>query len=319
MAKNDELDHVVAFDNVTPGRYVVTARGAEAWQRAGERVDVFEWELAPVHVQLAPFGMRLRAVADGQPLRNARIVLRHHEAFWEAPVRTDESGEAAIELWQLGSLSAQVQSGGAVPFRVRRTLKEAEDTEWLLEMPEREVIGTVVDAQTGAPVPNASVALDMQSRSEQLAVTVDAAEDGTFRFAPVFPGAHTLQAAARHYPVTKIAYTFEEEEETHEVTIALERQPKTTLGVVDARGRAMANAGVYVFHAGRAVAFTRTGRDGTAAVFVPQKEEREVWIVPADGSFGVTTIASGAPHARIAIADGSSRIVVRTESEAEKP
>lgn len=318
QTKSEDFDFVVQFEDVPPGRYVVTVRGTEPWQRAGERIDVFDWDAA-VHVQVAPFGMRLRAVSDGQPLRNAQIVLRHHEAFWEAVVQADDEGEAAVELWQRGPLSATVKPGGRIPFRVRRTLQENVDTEWVLAMPKREVIGTVVDAGTGAPVPKASVAIDMRSANDQLAVSVLAAEDGTFRFTPVFAGEHTLQAAARDYPVTKVAYTFGEEQETHQVTIALERQPKTALAVVDARGRAVVNADVHVFHAGRAVAFTRTSRDGTAAVFVPQKEEHDVWIVPQDGSLGVTRIASGAPHVRVAIADGSSRIIVRTESEAEQP
>jgi len=309
LERSEELDRTVRFESVEPGRYTVIVRGAKPWQRAGERVDVFDFETMPVHVQLAPFGMLLRT----EP--KASIVLRHTEAFWEARFETDENGEAALELWQVGPLGATVKVDGSVPFRVQRTLKEAVDTEWLLDMPKREVIGTVVDAETGAPVPKASLALDMP----QMVVSVDAADDGTFRFAPVVAGKHVLQAGARDYPVAKVEYTFGEDEEKHQVTIAMERQPKTTLAVVDARGRAMLDAEMLVFYGGRQVANTRTGRDGSAPVFIPQNEEREVWILPGDGSLGVTRIASGAPHARVVVHDGSSRIVVRTESEEEQP
>jgi hypothetical protein len=307
--KSDALDRIVRFKDIEPGPYTVVVRGAKAWQRVGERIDVFDFEMAPVHVQLAPFAVQLTAPAK------AKVILRHHEAFWETRFETDDAGEAALELWQVGPLSAMVKIDGSVPYQVRRTFTEGIDTTWVLEMPKHEVVGVVIDAETGAPVKKAALSLAMK----QMTVSVNAAEDGTFRFAPVTPGDHVLQAGAADYPVAKIEYTFAEDEETHQVTIAMERQPKTTLAVVDARGRPVLDADVFVFHAGRQVANTRTGRDGTAPVFIPQKEAREVWVLPRGGSFGVTTIASGTPQVRLSIADGSSRVVVRTESEEEKP
>lgn len=308
LAQSEALDRTVRFENVEAGRYTAIVRGAKPWQRAAERVDAFDFEAVPVHVQLAPFGMRLMS------LPKANVVLRHLGSFWEARFETDENGEAALELWQTGSLSATVKVAGSLPFAVRRTLTEAVDTEWTLEMPNREVIGTVIDAESGAPVPQAAVALEMK----QLSVSTRAAEDGTFRFAPVVPGPHVLQAGARDYPVANVEYTFGEDEETHQVTIAMERQPKTLLSIADARGP-LVDAEVLVFHAGRRLANTRTGRDGTAPVFIPQKEEREVWVLPSGGSLAVARIASGTAQARIVVPEGSSRIVVRTETEEEKP
>ena len=309
LTPSEELDRVVPFKDVEPGRYTVIVRGAKPWQRAGERVDVYAFETAPVHVQLVPFVMQLKAP------EKANVVLRHVEAFWEARFDLGETGEAALDLWQIGPLSATVKVDGSLPFRVRRTLKEAIDTEWLLEMPKREVIGTVIDAETGEPVRKAALSLEMK----QMSVSVKAADDGTFRFAPVVPGTHILQAGAADYPVAKVEYTFGEDEETHQVTIAMERQPKTMLSIVDTRGQPVLTADVHVFHNGRQVAYTRTGRDGTAPVFIPQKEQREVWIVPGDGSLAVTRIASGTPQTRVIMPEGSSRIVVRTESEKEQP
>jgi hypothetical protein len=309
LEKSEELDRVVRFEGVEPGRYTVIVRGAKPWHRAGERIDVYAFEAAPVHVQLSPFVMQLKAP------EKSSVVLRHTEAFWEARFDIDDTGDAALDLWQTGPLVATVKVDGSLPFRVRRTLKEAVDTEWLLEMPKQEVVGIVVDAETGKPVPQAALSLEMK----EMTVSVKAAEDGTFRFAPVVPGPHILQAGAAEYPVAKIEYTFGEDEETHQVTIAMERQPKTMLTVVDARGQAVRNADVHVFHAGRQVAHTRTGRDGTAPVFIAQKEQREVWIVPRDGSLAVTRIPSATPQTRVVVADGNSRIVARTESEKEKP
>lgn len=316
FVQSDAVDRTLRFEHVEPGEYVVLAKGARPWQRAGTRIDVPEREPPPVHVQLSPFRMRLRAVGDDMPLRNSRVILRHQEVFWEARFPMDGEGEADIELWQPGLLTATVDSSGSVPFRIRRTLTDATDTEWVLQMPRLEVVGTVVDAKTGAPIPHPKLALDMRSpERSQLAVTVDGEADGTFRFAPVMAGEHELQAAAAGYPVGRFAYTFETGEETRKVTIALAREPRSVLVVTDARGIPVVNADVHLFDGVTSVAFTKTGTDGTAHLFIPEGDTRDVYVVPRDGSLGVARVVSGTPAVSLSLPPGRSRIVVRTEAE----
>ena len=322
LPKSTSMSRTVRFENVEPGQYVVLANGAKASQRAGQRIDLQEWDVPPVDVQLTPFHLRLLTMSDGRPLGEARVILRQHDVFWEIPVAIDATGEATVDLWQAGKLSATVESRGSVPYRSRRTIAEPVDADWRLEMPGLEVIGKVIDAESGFPVANAGVALEMKSaeQHQHLSVSATAGQDGVFRFAPVFPGEHTIKAVAEGYPVSEVTYSFGEEEESHSLTVVLQRTPMTRLSVVDARGAAVAGADFFVLRKDMSVAaFGRTDTTGKTPVFIPDGEARNVYVVPRDGSLGAMRIQSGTPAVVMTIGEGVSRIVVRAESESHDP
>lgn len=322
LPKSDAMSRSVHFESVEPGQYVVLANGARPSQRAGQRVDVQEWDVPPVNVQLNPFRVRLRTMKDGEPLGDTRVILRQQEAFWQTDVTMDDDGEAVVDLWQGGRLTATVESRDRVPWRSQRTIAEPVDGDWLLEMPRLQVIGQVIDAESGAPIPNAGVALEMSSTEghDHLSVSANADHEGAFRFAPVFPGEHTIRAASSDYPVSETVYTFGEEEESRSLTIALHRTPMTKLSVVDARGLPITGAKVFVFAGdGATVSSGRTDATGQTPVFIPEGATRNVFVVPRDGSLGAMRIQSGTPQSRMVLMDGSSRIVVRVESESHEP
>lgn len=200
LPESTSRNREVRFEDVEPGQYVVVARGENPVERAGERIDIRTAETVPVQVQLTPYRLRLRTVRDETPF-DARVVLRHHDAFWEAPVVVPSTGDAQVTLWQTGRLSATVESLESVPYRLRRTVLDPVDADWLLEMPHLEVVGDVIDAETRLPVAHAAVALEMTSPEHRhLSVSAKADADGRFRFAPVFRGEHTIRAAAPDYP-----------------------------------------------------------------------------------------------------------------------
>ena len=322
LPKSASMSRTVRFENVEPGQYVVLANGAKASQRAGQRIDLQEWDVPPVNVEITPFHLRLLTMSEGRSLGEARVILRQHDVFWEIPVEIDATGEATVDLWQAGELSATVESRGSVPYRSRRTMAEPVDSDWRLEMPRREVVGKVVDAESGSPVANAGVALEMKSaeQHQHMSVSATAGQDGAFRFAPVFPGEHKIKAAADGYPVTEVTYSFGEEEESYSLTVALQRTPMTRLSVVDARGAAVAGADYFVLRGDMSVvAFGRTDTTGKTPIFIPDGEARNVYVVPRDGSLGAMRIQSGTPSVVMTIGKGVSRIVVRAESESHDP
>lgn len=322
LPKSASMSRTVRFENVEPGQYVVLANGAKASQRAGQRIDLQEWDVPPVNVEITPFHLRLLTMSEGRSLGEARVILRQHDVFWEIPVEIDATGEATVDLWQAGELSATVESRGSVPYRSRRTMAEPVDSDWRLEMPRWEVVGKVVDAESGSPVANAGVALEMKSaeQHQHMSVSATAGQDGAFRFAPVFPGEHKIKAAADGYPVTEVTYSFGEEEESYSLTVALQRTPMTRLSVVDARGAAVAGADYFVLRGDMSVvAFGRTDTTGKTPIFIPDGEARNVYVVPRDGSLGAMRIQSGTPAVVMTIGKGVSRIVVRAESESHDP
>jgi hypothetical protein len=318
LARSKDVIRSLRFENVDAGQYAIHAKGMLPSELAGTRVDVRVGDTPTAIVQITPFRLRLRAALGGESIGTAHVTLRQQDAFWETKLETGPNGEVTATLWQTGPLTAMVMARDVVPYRLRRTITEPLDGEWLLDVPQLEVIGSVVDAETGAPIANAALSLEMKAGT-QLLVNGKAEKDGRFRFAPVSAGMHTLKAVAPDYPVTEMSYSFGENETSHSVTIALERMPATRLLVVDSRGSAVAGANVYAYRGQTRTAFGRTGGDGQIPLFMREGESRDVFVVPADGSLGVARVSSGTKKLTIRLPEPGSRIIVRAESEAREP
>jgi hypothetical protein len=301
------------FDGVEPGQYVVIAGGASPWERFGKRVDVGEHDEISAPMQIAPFDVRLRLPAD-----HGRVILRNLDAFWEAPIPLHER-EATVDLWQGGRVAATVDSAGLTPFIVKRSLPEGTAFEWTLDPPPHEVVGTVTDSKTGAAIAGAAVSLRIKAADGySLTVSTLASSDGSFHFAPVAPGLHTIAAVAKGYPRDEKSYEFADTEQTHDVTLQLTATPLTRITVTDSRGTPIAGARVFDPRRGGNVAGV-TDANGTARVFIPESESREFFVVPLDGSLGSVRLTSGTADASLQIGAGSARIVLRTETETHEP
>jgi hypothetical protein len=129
---------------------------------------------------------------------------------------------------------------------------------------------------------------------------------------------HTLMAAAKDYPRNEASYEFGETEQVHTVSLQLTRTPVIQLTVSDGHGIPLIGARVFDPRRSGDVVSVTDG-NGTAHVFIPEKESREIFVVPADGSFGFLNLTSGAPDASLQISAGLSRIVLRAETEAHEP
>jgi hypothetical protein len=318
VGKNNGRPSVLRFENVEPGEYVVIAKGREAWQQLGERVDVVEHADASIALQISPFTVHLRIQRGGDGIDRSRITLRNLDAFWEGIVPL-ELGEATIDFWQGGHFAATVQTPGSTPYIDKRTIAGGISTEWLLDLPAYEVVGTVTDSKTGAALPGAAVSLQIQATDGySLTVSTKVAQDGSFRFAPVAPGAHTITAAAKGYPESEVTYVFADSEPSHSVALRLEPTPSTHLTVTDWRGLPVTGARVLDGRMnGSMLGFTDA--NGTLPVFVPTGETRDVFVVPPDGSFGFIRLSAVTPEVSLQITDGSARIVLRAETEAHEP
>jgi hypothetical protein len=308
------------FANVEPGDYVVMAVGNEEWEKLGEPVSVTAADESRLPVTIVPFQLRVQTRSHGEPLPNAQVALRNRDMFWQGRIRTDGAGTATVTLWQDGRFNATVETSGSTPYLERRTIERNEGTEWVIDIPALEVTGVVVDGTTGQPVPNAGVALNMESSAGyQLAVHTEAGADGTFRFAPVPYGEHTLKAAARGYPVTEMTYTFREPEARHNVMVKLEPAPPIRLTVTDARANPIAAARAFQFTGLTPRGLGVTDSAGNVDVLVPPGEMRDVFVVPRDGSLAFIRLAASAKNTTVAVPDGVSRLVLRAVAEGGKP
>lgn len=306
------------FENVEPGDYVVMAVGGEMCEKLAEPVVVTSAAESQLPLSVIPFQLRVKARSQGEALPNAHVAIRNRDMFWTAEINADDSGIAAVTLWQGGRFNATVDSSGT-PYLERRVIERNEDTEWVIDIPALEVTGVVLDAATGQPIPRAGVALTMESaQGYQMSVHTDAGPDGTFRFAPVSYGEHTLKAAARGYPVRELTYTFKEPEMRHSVTVKLDSAPPIRLSVTDSHGNPIADARALQFNGLTRRGLASTDGGGTVDVLVPPGEMRDVFVVPRDGSLAFVRLAAPARDMTLTVPDGGSRLVLRAETDGGK-
>ncbi|HEX7829698.1 MAG TPA: hypothetical protein VF787_08580 [Thermoanaerobaculia bacterium] len=135
----------------------------------------------------------------------------------------------------------------------------------------------------------------------------------------MFAGEHLIRATANGYPPLDQTYTFEETDTAKSLTIALTRKPKTMVNVIDARGVPLRGIDVRVFRGETLIDVTRTTTDGTMPLYIEDGGERTLVIVPRDGSLGMLQVSSGTREVTFTVPDGSSRIVIRTDSETQEP
>jgi 5-hydroxyisourate hydrolase-like protein (transthyretin family) len=318
LDKGSELQ-TPKFDNVERGDYLVVAVGLEEWEKLGEPVTVVPAEESRLPISVVPFRLRVETRLKGEPIPKAHVALRNRDMFWTAGIKTDEAGVAVVTLWQGGRFNATVDSPGT-PYLERRVIERNEDTEWVIEIPAREVTGIVIDGATGKPVRNAGVSLDMHSpEGFQLSVSTKADADGRFRFAPVAYGEHTLKAAARGYPVTEMTYSFPESEARQSVTVKLEAAPPIRLLVNDSRGNPIIGARVLQFTGLTRRNMGVTDSDGSVEVLIPPGEMRDIFVVPRDGSLAFTHLAPTVRETTITVPDAVSRLVLRAVEEDDVP
>jgi len=310
-----------AFDDVAPGRYLVLARGDGGCERFGTVVTIEAAQEAQASLTINPYDLNVRVEFDSNPLGDARVELGHAEAFWDGAFETDADGRATIRMWQGGTAFTKVFAKGLLPFGDRRAIPDADSAEWLLEVPVREVVGQVIDAKSGTPIPNAELALQMKSDGVgMLSVRAQSDQDGYFRLVPVASGLHTLRAAAKErFPAT-VQYTFPESEKSRKVTMRLEASRAVQLTVTDERGAPLVGARVLEFddlvdrHIGG-----YTDAAGAFPILVSEGQAIEAYVVPRDGSFGVVQAKSGMENAHLRVPDGACRIVLHAVSDAGAP
>lgn len=316
----DVQNPAVSFDNVEPGDYLVLAKGGREWERFGTPITIEARAEVTVKLPIVPFRVRLRASMEGEPVRSARLVLRNRDVQWQSDVSTDGSGDADITLWQGGRMNATLEIPGNLPFLDRRTLEDGQDAEWLIEVPSREITGVAIDGATGRPLPGAAIHLNMKSADGyQLAVSTTANDEGVFRFSPVAYGEHVLKAAAKGHPPVTVTYSFLEPEQHRDLRVMLDEAKPVRVSVLNSQGAPVANARAIDFSGMLKRGSGTTDASGFVSVLVSEGEARDVFVIPRDGSFGVTQLRSDVDEATVRIPDGTSRIVLRTESESHAP
>ena len=310
-------DTTVTFEDVEAGTYVVIASGQEPAHRHGTKLTVAAGEEKQISISLVPLQLSIRAEMGDAPLPHAVIRLSNGDGLWREELRTDSEGKVELSVWQLGRLAALVSAEGilTVPHHEERSFEDQSEAEWTIRVSTREVRGRILDADSGKPIANANVALQVKDRYTAL---TKADADGRFVFTAAVPGAHTLSAAADGYQHDSVDYTFPESEQKRDVTLRLVSAESLRVVVLDLAGRPVADAAVLDF-----ARYTLMGErftDERGEVFIPMgpNDLRDVYVIPRDGSFGIGTIG-GKSKSTIVVPAAQSTIVVTSRNTEQQP
>lgn len=313
----------VRFDHIDPGRYVVLAKGSGPLEQRGEAVELREGETKEVVLRISTIRLRLRTTMSGQPLPAARIVLDLNDGHWNGRLESDAKGEVTVPLWQGGAVLAAVRAESlmTIPHFETHTIAEDEEVAWTIDVPGRSIRGKVIDSKTGEPISDAVISLNASGTANGVGFGVRTRSDseGRFRFVPVPYGKHTLRAASATHLETFMSYTFSPPDESRDVTIKLDGGAIVRLRVLDAAGTPVAGALALQYDGFRQTRISTTDASGIAELIIPDGETRDVYVIPRDGSFGITRVSSKSQETTTRLPVGASRIEVRAESDAHEP
>ncbi len=198
-------ERIVQFRQLDPGDYAVLLKGSEPFEQMVVPVSVDDESEREIQIIVDPLRMYLTATYGDDPLSGATIRLVNSgtlgKRVWVPEVKLDSGGSATVDLWQRGSMWAEVRSDKLAATFVtdRRTFSDSENTTfWDIVVPERSVTGIVRDAATAEPVQGARVIHESDAISGEVRVTD---QDGRFRYDALDEGRHSFRVdSGAHLP-----------------------------------------------------------------------------------------------------------------------
>lgn len=318
----DPVEQAVVFKDVAAGEYILLAKGDEPLQRMTAKVTVKEAEDADVAMDIEPARLVATVLLGGAPVADTDLDLSHTAGQWRSLLRTDARGVATTELWQQGDFAVFVTPPQAsAPFFVLKKLSGYGDIQWTVELPRRQVVGRITDADGKTPIANASIFLETRTSdgTAQARGTSDAS--GQFEFTFVEPGKQTMTVSAPRFVNTVRHFELGEKAGVHREDIAMEAAATARVLVVDHRGIPV--SGCTVVDTSLTKNLVQTDEAGMAEIPLRHGETKVVHFVPRSGSFAAVPLTgakrSSEPPTRVTIPPGDAVIVVRSETTAGGP
>jgi hypothetical protein len=289
-------ESVVQFRQLEPGDYGILLKGSEPFEQLVVPVSVDDDREQEIHVTVDPLRMYLTAIHGDQPLSDATIRLVNSgtlgKRIWVPEVKLDSGGSATVDLWQRGSMWAEVRSEKLAATFVtdRRTFSDSENTTfWDIVVPERSVAGIVRDAATAEPVQGARVIHDSDAISGEARVTD---QQGRFRYDALDEGRHSFRVdSGAHLPSQPQSVDFAGLSGERNLEFRLDKGKTVPLEVRNADGAPAASAVVIdgcTIQIGTFRSF-RTDEQGRLAM--PAAGGRHnLCVVPMQGSFALLQV-----------------------------
>ncbi|RMH69226.1 MAG: PEGA domain-containing protein [Gemmatimonadetes bacterium] len=199
---------VYTFENVEADTYILTA-GLANYERFETEVVVGDGETVEVNIALVPLdipeGAVIGTVVDsesGEAIAGAMVSLRVHRYYHH--VRTDETGAFQFNHVPAGEAELEAYAFGYEEYETEFEIGEDETIEMTVEMTalnieSGNVMGTVLDAESGEPVVDARVVLHGERGRHPHSFFALTDETGAFAFENIPAGLYELSVRVFGY------------------------------------------------------------------------------------------------------------------------
>ncbi len=241
------------------GPYTVRARASSrtpgAFVQRSEQVTILEGEATEVHIDL-PSAIRVTGIVSsgGQPAGGGFINFSDPQSGQQSSgSKIDGAGGYSLNVAGPGNYTYQISGSGGIGARGQVVVPDTGDEVVVdIELPSGQIIGVVVDAETGAPIrrtqvlamPGAGGGLGSIGKvfsSMRGMARSDSA--GQFQINYLAEGTYSLSVTARDYsPGSQDGIEISSRASTHQVRIALERGSGFRARVVDSSGQPVRGA-----------------------------------------------------------------------------
>jgi len=322
VAEKSVAQSSVVFEDREAGRYGVELYGDEPLEQLFVPVDLAASRTIDIAVR--PLDVTISALLGDTVRENTVIDLAALRNLWRATINTGASGEYKGPLWQRGLFAANVHLE-SWQFFASRTIDARTEAAWDIVVPDRRITGSVVDADTRRPVPDAAIHYDFKGGDAAIYGAMQPVdENGQFVLFGALRGEYEFHVTAPEYAVPdhSVSVVVDEGAKESRVEIPLKRESGRTVVFVDAAtGAAVAEAPVIELRPdGRGVLRMLTTDDtGRARVGVQGKETKTVYVLPVSGSIGVAHIVPGDEPLRVEVPPPSSAIHIKTQMQDGSP
>jgi hypothetical protein len=296
-ASLDAEETLISFTSLDPGDYGILFEGAAPGEQMVVPVTVSEGAVSELLVTIAPWRLELTVLHGNEPLADGTVRLLTsgtlERRVWNPEIQLGAGGVATVDMWQRGSISAEVRSpqlrsvGGSSGFSVAM---DDDHAEWKIVVPRQRVHGVVVDDASGEPVEGARVIHDSDMIGGETRVTD---RDGRFAFDALHDGSHTFRVDSKsHLPAAPISVDVMGASDDRRLDFRLRKGKTIPLQVRDADGRALAAALVID---GCMAASGRRGfrTDEGGMLALPSAGGRHnLCVLPMQGSFALVDVAA---------------------------
>jgi hypothetical protein len=280
-------------ENLEAGEYVLVLRGGGPLERLSSVVRIKAGETTEENVEIEPLNVQFQVVRGESGVAGARIQVRPLKGGWNAAIVAGDEGKVSLDAWQRGNYIVTVSTNSdSPPLPFMERIDGVDRASVRLEVPDRILRGRVLDAATGSPIANATIAIDsVLDDGTEASLPLRSSVAGTFLLDAVRPGVHTVRASADEYLASdKVALTVNEADKVRELTVRLRRGAPRTVRVVSPRGLPIRGAAVIHAADGQIQSVGATDDRGEANVLAARKTATVVYIVPREGSLGIGRI-----------------------------